>query len=96
MDQIVIEGGIPLKGSVSVAGAKNAALPILAATLLCEGECRILGVPNLRDIRTMLRLLTELGCEVEREADGALRIGVRDEAPFEAPYDIVKEMRASF
>jgi len=96
MDQIVIEGGIPLKGSVSVAGAKNAALPILAATLLCEGECRILGVPNLRDIRTMLRLLTELGCEVEREADGALRIAVRDEAPFEAPYDIVKEMRASF
>jgi UDP-N-acetylglucosamine 1-carboxyvinyltransferase len=96
MDQIVIEGGIPLKGSVSVAGAKNAALPILAATLLCEGECRILGVPNLRDIRTMLRLLTELGCEVEREPDGALRIAVRDEAPYEAPYDIVKEMRASF
>jgi len=96
MDQIVIEGGIPLKGSVSVAGAKNAALPILAATLLCEGECRIAGVPNLRDIRTMLRLLTELGCEVEREPDGVLRIAVRDEAPFEAPYDIVKEMRASF
>jgi len=96
MDQIVIEGGIPLRGSVPVAGAKNAALPILAATLLCEGECRIAGVPNLRDIRTMLRLLTDLGCEVEREPDGVLRIAVRDEAPYEAPYDIVKEMRASF
>ncbi|MHC4954557.1 MAG: UDP-N-acetylglucosamine 1-carboxyvinyltransferase [Planctomycetota bacterium] len=96
MDKLVIEGGVPLRGRVSVAGAKNAALPLLAATLLCEGESRISGVPDLRDIRTMLRLLTVLGCEVEREPDGTLRIAVRDEAPFEAPYDIVKEMRASF
>ena len=97
MDQIVIEGGVPLNGRVAVAGAKNAALPILAATLLCEGECRIEGVPDLRDIRTMLRLLTELGCEVSRdEASGAISVFVRDQAAHEAPYDIVKEMRASF
>jgi UDP-N-acetylglucosamine 1-carboxyvinyltransferase len=95
MDKIEIEGGLPLKGSVPVAGAKNAALPILAATLLCEGESVICGVPDLRDIRTMVSLLCELGCDVEREGDD-LRIEVRDEAPFEAPYRIVKQMRASF
>jgi len=95
MDKFEIEGGVPLKGTVPVAGAKNAALPILAATLLCEGESVIEGVPDLRDIRTMVSLLEELGCEVERSGD-ALRIEVRDEAPFEAPYRIVKQMRASF
>ena len=96
MDHLVIEGGVPLNGSIAVAGAKNAALPILAATLLCEGECRIEGVPDLRDIRTMLRLLTELGCEVSRDPEGTISVCVRDETAHEAPYDIVKEMRASF
>jgi 5-enolpyruvylshikimate-3-phosphate synthase len=95
MDKFEIEGGIPLKGSVPIAGAKNAALPILAATLLCEGESVIEGVPDLRDIRTMIELLRELGCEVERSGDD-LRIEVTDTAPFEAPYRIVKQMRASF
>ena len=61
MDSIVIEGGVPLRGSVEVNGAKNAALPILAAVLLTEGENVIEGVPDLRDIRTMLSLLKELG-----------------------------------
>ena len=95
MDKFEIEGGIPLKGEVPIGGAKNAALPILAATLLCEGETIIEGVPDLRDIRTMIQLLEELGCSVERSGDD-LRIEVRDEAPFEAPYRIVKQMRASF
>ena len=95
MDKFEIEGGIPLRGSVPVGGAKNAALPILAATLLCDGESVIERVPDLRDIRTMVSLLEELGCVVERSGD-ALRIEVRDEAPFEAPYRIVKQMRASF
>ena len=95
MDKFEIEGGLPLKGSVPVAGAKNAALPILAATLLCEGESVIEGVPDLRDIRTMIQLLQELGCEVERSGQD-LRIEVKDDAPFEAPYRIVKQMRASF
>jgi len=95
MDKFDIEGGIPLRGSVPVGGAKNAALPILAATLLCDGESVIERVPDLRDIRTMVSLLEELGCVVERSGD-ALRIEVRDEAPFEAPYRIVKQMRASF
>ncbi|MHC4959309.1 MAG: UDP-N-acetylglucosamine 1-carboxyvinyltransferase [Planctomycetota bacterium] len=96
MDSIVIEGGVPLRGSVEVNGAKNAALPILAAVLLTEGENVIEGVPDLRDIRTMLALLQELGCDVERSADGTLTIAVTNDTLVEAPYRIVKEMRASF
>jgi UDP-N-acetylglucosamine 1-carboxyvinyltransferase len=79
-----------------VAGAKNSALPILAATLLTEGESRILGVPDLKDIQVMVNLLRVLGCAVEREQDGAIRVQVADTAPCEAPYEIVKQMRASF
>jgi UDP-N-acetylglucosamine 1-carboxyvinyltransferase len=96
MDTIVIDGGVPLKGRVKVSGAKNAALPILAATLLVDGEVRLEGVPDLRDIRTMLGLLQELGSAVERHADGTLTLTVTDQRPVEAPYRIVKEMRASF
>ncbi len=96
MDTIVIEGGVPLKGRIRVSGAKNAALPILAATLLVEGEVRLEGVPDLRDIRTMLGLLQELGSAVEKNADGTLSLTVADQSAVEAPYKIVKEMRASF
>jgi UDP-N-acetylglucosamine 1-carboxyvinyltransferase len=96
MDQLVIRGGRPLEGTLAVSGAKNAALPILAATLLLEGECRLEGLPNLSDIRTMLKLLKELGCAIERHGDGSLTIAVADSRPNEAPYEIVKEMRASF
>ena len=96
MDSIVIEGGLPLQGSVPISGAKNAALPILAATLLLDGPSTIRDVPDLRDIRTMTKLLQELGCAVERHGDGALTIEVTDTAAIEAPYRIVKEMRASF
>jgi UDP-N-acetylglucosamine 1-carboxyvinyltransferase len=96
MDRIVIQGGVPPTGSVPISGAKNAALPILAATLLVEGECRLEGVPNLRDIRTLTRLLEELGSTVERNADGSMSVAVTDPGRIEAPYRIVKEMRASF
>ncbi|MDH3590541.1 MAG: UDP-N-acetylglucosamine 1-carboxyvinyltransferase [Planctomycetota bacterium] len=96
MDSFVVDGGTALQGEVSVSGSKNAALPILAASLLVEGEVRLEGVPDLRDIRTMLRLLKELGCAVERHDDGSLTLEVADEAPDTAPYDIVKLMRASF
>ncbi len=96
MDTIVIEGGIPLKGKVRISGAKNAALPILAATLLVDGEVRLEGVPDLRDIRTMLGLLQELGSAVEKNADGTISLTVADQRAVEAPYRIVKEMRASF
>jgi UDP-N-acetylglucosamine 1-carboxyvinyltransferase len=96
MDAISVEGGVPLRGTIPISGAKNAALPILAAVLLVDGEVRLEGVPDLRDIQTMLKLLRELGCAVERCADGALVLAVADASAVEAPYSIVKEMRASF
>ena len=96
MECFTVEGGTSLRGEVEVSGAKNAALPILAATLLVEGEVRLEGVPDLRDIRTMLKLLRELGCACERDSDGSISIEVTDESKRVAPYDIVKQMRASF
>ena len=95
MDRFEIEGGVPLKGDVTVGGAKNAALPILAATLLADGPCRLEGVPDLRDIRTMLRILETLGVRAERQEDGSLLTEVVDRDPCQAPYELVKTMRAS-
>lgn len=95
MDRFLIQGGVPLAGRVRVAGAKNAALPILAATLMAEGPCRLEGVPDLRDIRTMLDLLGLLGVRAERQADGSLVTEVVDRTPCRAPYELVKTMRAS-
>jgi UDP-N-acetylglucosamine 1-carboxyvinyltransferase len=98
MDAIEIRGGRPLAGEVSVSGSKNAALPILAATLLGEGTHTIRNVPELADIATTARLLRHMGCEVER-GEGASRKTVRLSVPAapnaEAPYELVKTMRAS-
>ncbi|MHC4493975.1 MAG: UDP-N-acetylglucosamine 1-carboxyvinyltransferase, partial [Planctomycetota bacterium] len=88
MDAILVEGGNPLRGEVPVSGAKNAALPILAATLLVDGEVRLEGLPELRDIKTMLRLLAELRSAVEHNADGSLSLAVEDATRVEAPYKI--------
>src|SRR5688500_9065471 len=95
MDQFVIDGGVPLTGDVRVSGAKNAALPILAATILAEARSRLLGVPDLRDIDTMLRILATLGVRAERGADGAIETEVVDPGACRAPYELVKTMRAS-
>ena len=95
MDRLEIEGGVPLRGVVSVSGAKNAVLPILAATLMAEGPCTIEGVPDLRDMDTMLRILRALGVEAERGADGTVRTNVVDPSKIRAPYELVKTMRAS-
>ena len=94
MDRIVIKGGNPLRGNVKVSGAKNAALPLLAATLLASGRHTIKNVPALRDITTMKRLLEHLGCEVDSPA--GIRIDTNNIQSREAPYDLVKTMRASF
>jgi UDP-N-acetylglucosamine 1-carboxyvinyltransferase len=96
MDKIVVEGGVPLRGSVDVSGAKNAALPILAASLLAEGEHRVRNVPDLADVRTLGRLLGHMGCMMER-AGGTRSASIRVPAKVlpEAPYELVKTMRAS-
>ena len=76
-------------------GAKNAALPILAATLLADGPCRLEGIPDLRDIRTMLKILEVLGVRATREEDGTIVAEVVDPTPIRAPRELVKTMRAS-
>jgi len=98
MDKIVIEGGVPLRGEVRISGAKNAALPAMAATLLAEGEHALSNLPDLADVRTMGRLLSHMGCEVGRgTGDHRHRVSVRVGASLspEAPYELVKTMRAS-
>jgi UDP-N-acetylglucosamine 1-carboxyvinyltransferase len=95
MDRFVIEGGVPLRGEVAVSGSKNAALPILAATILAEGTCRLEGVPRLKDIDTMLQILGTLGVESKVEPDGTIVTRVADPSRCRAPYEMVKTMRAS-
>jgi UDP-N-acetylglucosamine 1-carboxyvinyltransferase len=96
MDKIVVEGGVPLRGSVDVSGAKNAALPAIAAALLAEGDHVIRNVPDLADVRTLGRLLGAMGCAVERSAAArAVSVRVPPGVRPEAPYELVKTMRAS-
>ncbi len=96
MDKIVIEGGVPLRGTVQVSGAKNAALPIIASALLADGDHVVRNVPDLADVRTMGRLLGHMGCTFERSADHhAATIRVPATVLPEAPYELVKTMRAS-
>jgi UDP-N-acetylglucosamine 1-carboxyvinyltransferase len=89
-----IEGGVPLRGSVTVSAAKNAALPALAAALLTAEPLTFPNVPDLQDVRTMLRLLETLGGRAERE-DGRVRLQVASVVKDEATYELVSTMRAS-
>ncbi|MCZ6469056.1 MAG: UDP-N-acetylglucosamine 1-carboxyvinyltransferase, partial [Candidatus Dadabacteria bacterium] len=94
MEKIIIEGGRRLEGEVMVSGAKNAVLPLMAACILTEGKNTITNVPDLADVRTMAKLLEILGAEIEFE-NGVLRIDATNLDTWEAPYDLVKTMRAS-
>lgn len=94
MEKLVIEGGKPLHGEVRISGAKNAALPLIAATLLAPGLHVLHNVPDLRDTRTILRLLESLGLTWEREG-ASLKIDGSGLRYSEASYDLVKTMRAS-
>ncbi|MDD5270538.1 MAG: UDP-N-acetylglucosamine 1-carboxyvinyltransferase [Candidatus Omnitrophica bacterium] len=95
MDKIVIEGPTKLKGEVEVSGAKNSALPIMAATLLTDEKCVIKKVPPLRDVNTMVKILRNLGVRVHFEGGRAV-IEPKGYRSHIAPYKYVKEMRASF
>ena len=95
MDSLIIRGGNRLEGVLTASGAKNAALPILAATLLTSGVCSLRSVPVLRDITTMLTLLASLGAKTARREDGKVLIESDSVQEFTAPYDLVKTMRAS-
>ena len=95
MDKLIVEGGVPLRGEVVVDGAKNAALPALAASLLAEGtDVCLENLPPVVDIRTMCSLLRNLGAAIDLEGSSA-RISPKDLKNREAPYDLVRTMRAS-
>ncbi|MEA3485125.1 MAG: UDP-N-acetylglucosamine 1-carboxyvinyltransferase [Candidatus Aerophobetes bacterium] len=94
MDKFIIEGGVTLRGKVKVSGAKNAALPIMAACLLTEGRCQLENIPEVSDIVTMKRVLEGLGVEIERK-NRILEINPSPLCKSEAPCDLVRMMRAS-
>lgn len=93
MDKFVVQGGKPLQGKVRISGAKNAALPVLASALLAPGTSTFHNIPDLVDIKTIKKLLINLGLEIE--GDETVRINAEKITSCEAPYDLVKTMRAS-
>ena len=109
MDRIVIRGGRPLKGEIQIGGAKNAALPLMAASLLTSEPLRLSNLPHLADISTMAKLLRKLGVEISMDGDGpgdvtggpsgpdgrVFAITARELTHTAAPYDLVRKMRAS-
>ena len=94
MDKLRISGGVPLEGEVAISGAKNAALPIMAATLLAPGVHRLRNVPRLRDTQTFARVLELLGAKISFDGN-LLTIDTHTVKSVEAPYELVKTMRAS-
>ena len=95
MDMFIIEGGSRLKGRIPLSGAKNAALPIMAAALLTDEKIILHNVPNLSDIHLQSKLLEHLGAEVIRQKDNSLHIQVKDSDCCHADYELVRQMRAS-
>lgn len=95
MEKIIVRGGRPLSGTIQIEAAKNAVLPILAATILAEGETLIERVPPLHDVYTTCQLLLRLGVTIRTEAPGTVRVNAAGRLRCEAPYDLVRKMRAS-
>ncbi len=93
MDKIVVNGGKPLHGDVRISGAKNAALPVLISALLTESPCTFSNIPDLVDIKTTFKLLRNMGVEIE--GDSTVTVSAGKITASEAPYDLVKTMRAS-
>lgn len=95
MDRLIIEGGKPLSGEIRISGAKNAALPLLAATLLTEDTMRLSNLPHLHDITTMIELLGCMGVESIIDEKLAIEVDNKNIHSYTAPYELVKTMRAS-
>lgn len=95
MDKLVITGGTKLSGEIVVSGAKNAALPILCASLLTADDVHLENVPNLQDVRTMLKLLGQMGVNSDVSGDGRVTLNASKVDNLVAPYEMVKTMRAS-
>ncbi|MBW8892894.1 MAG: UDP-N-acetylglucosamine 1-carboxyvinyltransferase, partial [Burkholderiales bacterium] len=95
MDKLLIRGGRQLRGEVLISGAKNAALPELCAALLTDQPVTLHNVPRLQDVSTMLKLVRNMGVAAERDDNGTVRLDAGDLSIPEAPYELVKTMRAS-
>ncbi len=95
MDKLILRGGVPLEGRVRISGAKNAGLPILAATLLAEGVVRVGNIPHLHDITTTMELLGRMGVELVVGEDMTIEVDSGTIRDLFAPYELVKTMRAS-
>jgi UDP-N-acetylglucosamine 1-carboxyvinyltransferase len=95
VDKLAIEGGTRLSGEVTISGAKNAALPLMCASLLSAEPLQLTNVPQLNDVATMLRLLGQMGVKVTLDGVDGLELDARQIASAEAPYDLVKTMRAA-
>ncbi|MEQ8659898.1 MAG: UDP-N-acetylglucosamine 1-carboxyvinyltransferase, partial [Gammaproteobacteria bacterium] len=95
MDKLIIHGGQPLRGEIRVSGAKNAALPILAATLLADGPVTVSNVPHLHDITTTMELLGRMGLTLTVDERMHIEVDSSTIREFFAPYELVKTMRAS-
>ena len=95
MGKLAISGGRPLEGEVRISGAKNAALPILAATLLADEQVTLSNVPHLNDVTTSIELLGRMGVGVTVHDGMRLEVDARSISSYAAPYELVKTMRAS-
>ncbi len=94
MEQFRINGGAKLTGEYKLTGAKNAVLPILAATIVTGNECKITSCPDLSDVHTMFTILRELGCRITKDADGA-GVDTRPINSYTIPEHLMREMRSS-
>ncbi|MGO1712961.1 MAG: UDP-N-acetylglucosamine 1-carboxyvinyltransferase, partial [Senegalia sp. (in: firmicutes)] len=96
MPKLIVEKSPPLKGKVRISGAKNSALPIMAATLLSTDKCELTEVPDLRDVNVMKEVLSSLGASVEKTSGESYSINAKGLNNSEAPYELMTKMRASF
>jgi len=95
MDKLIIRGGVPLRGEINISGAKNAALPILAATILADGPVTVGNVPHLHDITTTMELLGRMGSQLTVDERMNIEVDSSNITEFFAPYELVKTMRSS-
>ena len=96
MDKIVIEGGFPLNGEISISGAKNSAIKLMAVSLLTDQPVKLKNMPRLRDTRSMAELLTHLGVKINAGKGDEMTLHAKKLTSTTAPYDLVRKMRASF
>ncbi|AOT70064.1 UDP-N-acetylglucosamine 1-carboxyvinyltransferase [Geosporobacter ferrireducens] len=96
MAKIIVEKSAPLKGSVRVSGAKNSVLPIIAASLLAQEQCALEDIPELKDVEVICEVLASIGSDIKKNANGIIEINSSRIDNFEAPYELVRKMRASF